>query len=187
MVIDLITVLLVAFGFYQGFNKGLIKTVFSTLSVIIAIVAALKLSPIVINILQGMIKISPAITFVMGFVLTFIVVMAAVRFIGNKLDKLMKTIHVGGVNKILGGALLGLFYAILISFGIYFMEKIELVSDNQKEASFTYPLLQPLPHATQSVGESLKPVFKGFWDAMMETMDSIKESSDSSSSKSEEG
>ena len=178
MILDLITVLLVAYGFYQGFNKGLIKTVFATLSVIIAIVAALKLSPIIINLINNVIHLNPAISFVLGFVLTFIIVMALIRFIGNKLDKLMKTIHVGGVNKILGGAVLGLFYAVLISFGVYFLDRIELISDNQKQESFTYPILEPLPKATQSIGDSLKPVFKEFWETMIDTMDSIKEKSD---------
>ncbi len=177
MILDLITVLLVAYGFYQGFNKGLIKTVFSTLSLIVGIVAALKLSPILINVLQNTFNINPAINFVIGFVLTFIMVMALIRFIGNKLDKLMKTIHIGGVNKILGGAVLGLFYAILISYGVFFLDRIDLISDQQKQASFTYSLLEPLPRATQSIGESLKPIFKEFWNAMLETMDSIKESS----------
>ncbi|MBT8191421.1 MAG: CvpA family protein [Saprospiraceae bacterium] len=176
MIIDLVAAMLIAYGFYQGFSKGLIKTVFSTLSVIIAIVAALKLSPILISILQNAININPAINFVLGFVLTFIIVMALIRFIGNKLDKLMKSIHIGGVNKVLGGALLGLFYAILISYGIYFMDRVQLISDSQKSASFTYPVLETLPRATQSMGESLKPVFKDFWEAMIDTMDSIKAS-----------
>ncbi|NNE26413.1 MAG: CvpA family protein [Saprospiraceae bacterium] len=174
MFIDLVAVLLIAFGFYQGFTRGLIKTVFATLSVIIALVAALKLSPLAIGLLQNTIPINPALNFVIGFVLTFILVMALIRFIGNKLDKLMKSIHIGGVNKILGGGLLGLFYAILISYGLYFMDRIELVGPAQKESSYTYPILKTLPSATQKAGESLKPVFKEFWDAMLETMDAIK-------------
>lgn len=178
MIIDLITVLLIGLGLYLGYRKGLIKTVFSTLSLIIAIVAALKLSPIVIGLLQKLININPAITFVLGFVLTFLLVMALVRFIGDKLEKLAETASIGGVNKILGAALLGLFYAVLISFGIYFMDRIRLVSDEQKAASFTYPILKPLPQATTEFGNSLKPVFSGFWNKMLETMDAVKEKHD---------
>jgi len=175
MILDLATALIVVYGCYQGFNKGLIKTVFSTLSLIIAIVAALKLSPIVIGIMQGLLSINPAITFVLGFVLTFILVMGLVRFVGDKLEKLIESANIGGVNKLLGGALLGLFYAVLVSFAVHFMEKINLVSEEQKSASFTYPLLQPLPKAATSVGNSLKPVFSGFWDKMIDTMDTLKE------------
>lgn len=175
MILDLITGLLVAYGFYQGFTKGLIKTVFATLSLIIAVVAALKLSPIVIGILQNTFSLNPAITFVIGFVLTFILVVALVRFIGNKLEKLLESLHIGGLNKLAGGIILGLFYAILISIGVFFIDKVGLLSVEQKEASFTYPLLEPLPRITQGIGESLKPIFSEFWDKMIETMDAIKE------------
>lgn len=178
MFLDIITCLLVAFGIYQGFSKGLIKTVFATFSLLIGIVAAMKLSDTVIGILQNAININPAILWVVGFVLTFILVMAIIRFIGTRIEKLMENMHIGGVNKILGGALLGLFYAVLISYGVFLMDKIELLTDDVKQASFTYPLLEPLPRATQGVGDSLKPLFTDFWDKLMETMDAIKEKGD---------
>ena len=175
MFLDIVTGLVVAFGFYQGFSKGLVKTVFATLSLVIGIVAALKLSPIVINILQNAFNVNPALMFVIGFVLTFILVMALIQFIGNRIDKAMQAIHIGGVNKILGGALLGLFYAVIVSFAVFFMDKIELISDEVKEASFSYPLLQPLPEAAKGIGETAKPLFTDFWERMMDTMDTIKE------------
>ena len=175
MFLDIITCLLVAFGFYQGFSRGLIKTVFATLSLVIGIVAALKLSPIVIGLLQNSLNISPAITFVLGFVLTFIVVMALIRVIGNSLQKAVKSIHIGGIDKLLGGIILGLFYALLVSFGVYFVDKVELISDENKQASFTYPLLEPMPRAAQGIGEKVRPIFNEFWSKMLETMDAVKE------------
>lgn len=178
MIIDTIACLLVAFGFYQGFTKGLIKTVFSTLSILIAVVATFKLSGNVIDFIQASVSIHPGIAFVLGFVLTFIVVMALIRFIGNKLEKLVNTIHIGFVNKILGGFVLGLFYAILVSYAVYFTQKVELISPQQKEASFTYPMLEPLPRLTASIGSQMKPYFQEFWDALLVTMDSLKEKTD---------
>lgn len=175
MVLDIIAVLLAAYGFYQGFSKGLIKTVFTTLSLVIGIVAALKLSPILISILQNALSINPAITFVIGFVLTFILVMGLIRFIGNKIDALMQKMHISGINKLFGGLMLSFFYAVLVSFGVYFVDKVGLISDNVKETSFSYPVLEPMPRAAQGVGETLKPVFSEFWDKMLETMDTIKE------------
>ncbi|MBT8233955.1 MAG: CvpA family protein [Saprospiraceae bacterium] len=178
MVLDIITLLIVAFGFYQGFANGLIKTVFASLSLLIAIVAALKLSPTVIKLLQKNVDINEGVLFVIGFVLTFIGTMALVRFLGNKLDKLSKTLQLSSVNKLLGGALLGLFYAVLISIGVYFANKVSLISEQQKSASFTYALLEPLPRMTQNVGEALKPMFNEFWNSLLDTMDAIKEKGD---------
>lgn len=179
MILDLITGLLVAYGFYQGYTKGLVKTVFATLSVLIAVIVTLKLSHHVIEFLQGAFSINPAILFVLGFVLTFIATMALVRFLGTKLESIFKSLHLSSLNKIMGGLVLGLFYAILISIGVFFMNKMELLSDDLKSVSFTYPLLEPLPKITQGVGESLKPIFIDFWDALINTMDTINDKSES--------
>jgi len=115
---------------------------------------------------------------VLGFVLTFIVVMAIIRFIGARLEKIMEKINIGGLNKLAGGLLLGLFYALLVSFAVHFMDKIQLISDEVKSSSFTYVLLEPLPRAAQDVGETVRPIFSEFWDQMMTTMDTIKEKGD---------
>ena len=175
MIIDIIACLLIALGFYQGFSKGFINTVFATLSIVIAVVAALKLSGIVIGILQNMISWNPAIIFVLGFVLTFILVLWLIRFIGKQLESFAKKVHIGGLDKVLGGLLLSAFYAVLISFGIFFINKIDLISEHQKAKSFTYPVLEKLPEATKPIGEKIRPVFQDFWDKMIETMDAIKE------------
>jgi len=175
MILDLITGIVVVFGFYQGFSNGLIKTVFATLSLIVAIVAALKLSPGVMGILENAIGINQGLSFILGFVLTFILFVVVIRFIGKKLEKLMETLHIGGLNKLMGGIMMGLFYALLISLGVFLIDKVELLSDKQKNASYAYPLLKPLPIAAQGVGEKLRPVFTEFWDKMIETMDAAKE------------
>lgn len=179
MILDLVTVLLAVFGFYQGFSKGLIKTIFTTLSLLIGIVAALKLSPIVIGFLQRSFDLNPAISFVLGFVMTFMIVMLLIRFVGNQLEKISNKIHIGGINKLLGGILLGGFYSLLVSFGVYFMDKVQLISEDTKMASYTYPVLEPMPRAARGIGEKLRPVFSEFWDTMITTMDGIKEQSES--------
>lgn len=178
MIIDLIACLIIVYGLYQGYSSGLIKTVFATVSIIVAIVAALKLSPIVIRGLQNNIDFSPAILFVLGFVLTFILVLILIRFIGKKLENVFVDLKLNSLNKVAGAALLGFFYAILISFGVLFLDKISLISEGQKSSSFTYPILKPLPSVSQSIGRSLEPVFKDFWNAFISTMDDIKAKGD---------
>ncbi len=174
MIIDLIAGILISFGLYQGFTSGLIKTVFATISIIVAIVGALKLSPILIKFLQNNIDFNPAVLFVLGFVVTFILIIITIRYIGNKLERLFEKLNINAINKLAGAILLGLFYAILLSYSIHFMNSMSLISDNQKSKSFTYPVLKPLPAATQNVGRQLKPVFSEFWDVFINTLDEIK-------------
>ena len=114
MLLDIIVAIVVSLGFYLGYTRGLIKTVFDSLSLIIGILAALKLSPIVINILEEIIKTSPAVSFLLGVVITFIAVMDIIRFIGKKLEDMLEAVNINFINKLAGGAVQGLFFAYIL-------------------------------------------------------------------------
>lgn len=174
MILDIIAVLIVGFGFFTGYSRGLIKTVFDTLSLIVGILAALKLSPIVINVIEKIISTSPAITFLIGIVITFLLVMALVRFIGKKLESILEAANINFINKIAGGAIQGLFFAFILSMGLWLLNNLNMLNPQLQEESITYPLLEPLPEAGQRVFEQLKPIFSEFWDKTVETMDKVK-------------
>jgi membrane protein required for colicin V production len=174
MILDIIAACLIALGFYLGYNRGLIKTVFDTLSLFIGILAALKLSPIIINLLQGLFNMSPAITFILGIVITFIGVMALIRFIGRKLEDVLEAANINVLNKIAGGGLQALFFAVLLSYVLYLGSNIGVITEKVKTESMTYNKLETLPAYTKSGLEKMKPIFSGFWSKTVEAMDSIK-------------
>lgn len=174
MLLDVIVAIVVSLGFYLGYSRGLIKTVFDSLSLMVAIVAALKLSPITISILQEIIKTSPAVSFLLGVVITFIAVIALIRFIGKKLEDMLEAVNINFINKLAGGAFQGLFFAYILSLSLWLINSLSVLKPEVKIASITYTLLEPLPEKGKAVFTSLKPVFKGFWDKTVEAMDSIK-------------
>ncbi len=184
MILDIIVVLVVAFGFYAGYSRGLIKTIFDALSLIIGVLAAMKLSPITINVLDNLFNIPPSIAYLVGIVITFLLVMALVRYIGRKLEDVFETANINIVNKLAGGAFQGLFFAFLISMVLWVLGNYNVVKPQTKTDSITYPLLEPLPEAGKSVFTAVKPVFQSFWDKTVNAMESIggkvEESSDDS-------
>ncbi|MBK6782498.1 MAG: CvpA family protein [Saprospiraceae bacterium] len=145
MILDVFVAIVVSLGFYLGYSRGLIKTVFDSLSLIIGILAALKLSPIVINILQSFLKISPAMTFLLGVVITFIGVLALIRFFGKKIESALEAVNINFINKIAGGVLQSLFFAYLLSLAFWLLSTIKVLSPEVQKASMTYSLLEPLP------------------------------------------
>lgn len=177
MIIDLAALLLLLYGFYVGYSRGIIKTVFALVSILIGIVAALSLSPVVINFMQGFINWHPGLVFVLGFALTFIVSLIVIRFIGKKIEDLLKFAQVNFINKIAGGAILGLLLLVFYSYALWGINSFGLLSEENKNSSVSYEYLETLPVQTQGILDSAKPIFKGFWDQMVETFDMIKEDS----------
>ncbi len=175
MTIDIIVVIILAYAFYSGYSRGLIGTVFSALSLIIGILAAMKLSPIVIDLIGGLLNLNPAITFIIGFAITFIAVIALIRFVGKKLEDVMKFANINFVNKIMGGGLLTIVFAVGLSYALWFLDNTKILSEGQKQQSISYAMLEPMPEATKSVVASAKPLFQNFWDKVLETMDEVKD------------
>ncbi len=179
MFIDIIAIIAVGLGLYSGYSKGLIRTIFDTLSILIAIVAALKLSPMVINLLEGFLPLNASLVFIIGFIATFFLIMLLIRFVGKKLESLMKVVNINIVNKLLGAGLMALFYSLIVSYAIWGATKLQVVSQETLDSSQTYPMLSALPEQSQTVFDSVKPIFSDFWEKMLETMDGIKEKGES--------
>ena len=175
MILDIVVAVILAFGFYVGYQRGLIKTVFDSASLLVAVLVTMKFADLAIDIVRKVLSGHPAISVVVGIVLTFIIVMALVRFIGKKLEDLFKVINLNFVNQIAGGALQAAFFALLISLGLYLLDNLKLLEEKTKTESVSYNLLEPFPRHSQDVFLKLKPMFVDFWETMEETMEKMRD------------
>lgn len=174
MFIDIIAIILLIYGFYSGYSRGIIDTIFDILSIIIAVLAALKLSPIVIKFVASTFDLSQAVNFIIGFVLTFFIVMLGIRFIANQLENLMKTIHVNFLNKFAGGLLSAMILVTLFSGALWLTDELTVLPERVKNDSVTYPVLEQIPQLAIAVFGGLKPLFLDFWELLKDTIDTIK-------------
>ena len=183
MILDIVVALILAFGFYIGYQRGLIQTVFDTLSLLVGLLATIKFCWFTISIVESIISGNRVISMIIGIVLTFIIVMALVRFIGKKLEQLFKAINLNFVNKLAGGVLQAAFFGLLISLSLYFLDSLKLLEEKTKTESTSYSMLEPLPRHSQDVFVKLKPMFIGFWEKLEEAMDEIKEKAEDAQNK----
>lgn len=174
MYIDIILGLSLAFGFYVGYSRGIIKSLFAILSLIVAILAAMKLSPLVITFLGNQLSWDPRWIIVLGFVLTFIVVVVAIRYAGKILEKMLIKLEINFMNKILGGAISAFLFLVIFSTFVWFMDEVKLLSPEAKQESMTYELVEPIPQVVAALGQQVKPAFQNFWNKTAEAMDQIR-------------
>ncbi len=175
MFIDLVAALLILYGFYIGYNRGIVKTVFAVFSIMIGVLAAVKLSPFTIALLEKFINIHPGLTFILGFALTFIVILILIRFLGKKLEDILKFAQINFINKLLGGAIMAILLMIFYSYALWGIDTLQLLSDNNKNSSVSYEYLETLPSKTEKTMAKFKPYFEEFWNKMVDTFDRIKE------------
>jgi membrane protein required for colicin V production len=171
MYIDLFFVLFVLYGFVMGFSRGIIRTIFGVLSFIAGLLAALKLSPYVVNFLEESLGLNPLLSLILGLILCFLVIMWAIRWMGKGLEGTLKKIRLNFVNKILGGFVMALLMSVVFSAIIWFLDQTHFIKDETKLASRSYPYIEQVPEKSKDFVKSIKPVFQEFWSKVEEVID----------------
>lgn len=174
MAIDIMCAIMAFYGFYLGYTRGIIKTVFSVLSIFFGIVAAAKFGPAMTDFLESAFNYHNPLMFIAGLMLAFILTMALIRLLANALEGVLESVNINVVNQFLGGvvlsgALIGV-YSVLVLFG----DRAHIIDSSTKRESITYPFLEKMPDQLMAAGKVVQPVFSEFWAYSVDFMDRLE-------------
>lgn len=173
MIIDLITLVLLALGIYKGWKKGLVVAVCSVLGVGIGLMAALTFSAKLSAYLQTKGEHAVWMPF-LTFVVIVIVTIFLVRLLANSVQKLLKALYLSTLNRIGGILLFLLGYFSVYSIILFYASGISLISPTMISDSKTYQYIEPWgPAAMNGIGE-LVPWFKDVMGKIRAGFEKIK-------------
>jgi uncharacterized membrane protein required for colicin V production len=175
MVIDIIFALLAIYGFYIGFSRGIIQTIFTILAYVIGLIAAFRFGPEVTDFLESAFNYHNPLMFVAGFLLSFILTMLLIRLFARGLEGILETVHINIVNQVAGGVLMGAIMILVYSLLVWFADRSNILSQDLRRQSITYPYLKEYPAYVWKAGGKLKPIFENFWDHTVEFMDQLED------------
>ncbi len=179
MVIDIICLIFLAYGFWVGYSKGIIATVLTLASYVIGILAAMKFGPIMSDMLYSW---APAITtggaFVLGAILVFFLTLVLFKLVAKGLTGFLETVNINFINQIMGGILSGLFFTFIFSGLVFFGDQSRIISPELREASITYKPLTAIRTAVWERGKDLYPIFRDFYDRAVDAMDRLRDNVD---------
>ena len=165
---DLILILLLVWGAWNGYKKGFIVAIASIIAIVTGAYLAFYFSDALGSWISGIVDWSAKSISVASFALTFIGVIFIVHLIAKAVEKTLGLIALGGINK-LAGAVLGVFKnALILSFVIYGLKgfDIKIYEDTNKE----YVVLPMV--------ESIAPFVLPYWEDLTEktTLEKVKDS-----------
>ena len=171
--IDILTVLVAAYAIFKGYSKGLIVAVFSFVGFIVGIAAAVKLSAMVAGWLSKNSGLSQQIMPTLAFAIVFIATVFLVRIGAKMVERTVKFVMLGWVNKI-GGIVLFLFlYLAILSIALFYVDQVGIIKKEQFSASVLYPYYSTLGQTLISgLGVAL-PWFKGVFEQLKTFFGSI--------------
>lgn len=178
MILDIISALLITYGFYVGYSRGLVKTVVDTLSIFVALIVAMKFSPIVIKYLKQILTFNEGVEFIIGLLFTFFFTLLVFKFLGDKIEDLFKAVGINFINQLAGGILLGVVFTMIIGGLVALATNFRILSDNVMAESRLYGHLMEVNEQSSGILKAFKSIFTDFWNVFMDTMDQVKNKAD---------
>ena len=183
MVIDIICLIFLAYGFWVGYSRGIISTVLSLVSYVFGILAAMKFGPIAAEMtFNAFPAVTSAGAFLLGVVLLFFLTLVLFRILARGLTGALESVNINFINQILGGVLSGLFFTFIFSGLVYFGDRSRIISDEVRADSITYPALSRMPDLVIDNARAIFPIFYDFYDQAVDAMDRLRDNVDRSES-----
>ncbi len=155
--LDIVLGVLLAFALYKGIRNGLFVELASLVSLLAGIYFAIKFSSFIKEILAGFVKWNPNTIQVIAFILTFILVVIGISFLGKFLTGIADFAFLGWLNKLGGGffrvlktiLIIGIVFKVFEKINYHnFLAKKETLDKSlfynpiQKTAGFMYPSIE---------------------------------------------
>ena len=125
--LDIILSLILFYGLFKGFTRGLIIEAASLLSIIVGILGALAFTPIIESLLSYFLSNEKLPSSIILFTVSLILIVLGVNFFARNLTKFIKLISLGGINIVLGGIFGVSKYVLLISVLFVFVDQFSFM------------------------------------------------------------
>lgn len=140
--IDVIILLPLLYGAYNGFSQGLIVEVSTLFALMLGVFISWKYAVNVEGLLKGFVALPESYAYYIAFAVTFLVVVVVMYLLGKLLTKLVDMVSLGLFNKLLGIVLGVVKAAIIVCVALFFINALDTHYDfipaKTKNESFFY-------------------------------------------------
>lgn len=144
MIIDILFLGMMMMAVFNGFRKGLIVALFSTIGWILGLYAAFKFSDVASEYLKDVVDVSPRTLTILSFIVVFAVVVLVINLGARIVEKAVELTLMGWLNRIGGIFFYVLLYTLIFSVLIFFAEKTKLLNQDTISSSKVYEWVKPL-------------------------------------------
>jgi len=152
MVLDIIVAVLLLFGAYKGFRRGLIIEIATLIGLVLGIYGGMYFSDYASMWIVDNFEVKAGLLPIVSFLLTFIVIVAGVFVLAKALEKVVNLVALKLINKLAGALFgllkMGLIVSLLLLLANVVDAKTGILPDNLKNDSILY---EPLSLAVDTI------------------------------------
>lgn len=152
--LDIIILLPLLIGFVRGLMRGLVSEFIAILAVILGCLGAKLWGAAISAWMLRQFTWPEAVCDVVSYALLFLAITVALNFTGRLLSRILKAIHLGWANRLLGGVFGAAKYAVIVLTVVFLADKLDqqfaFIQPELKNSSITYQ------HAVSSAQKALE-------------------------------
>ncbi len=168
MIIDIAFAIIVVWGLFVGYSRGLISSLISFLAFLVGIVVALKYTHVVAGYLREMFAFNAQYLPILSFLLIFVGVIVAMHFLSSVLEKIAGFLFLGMLNRLIGALLWGIIFVLGFSTVLWFLNQTHMISPEMKAQSQTFYYIEPLTGIVFGYLSQFLPILEGLFQSIEE-------------------
>jgi membrane protein required for colicin V production len=161
MLLDILTLILLAIALIKGYRKGLVLASFSFVGIFIGLAAAVKFSAVVAGWLKSYTHIAYGWIPFLAFLIILIAVWILVRIASKLIESSLELVMLGWLNRLAGILLYALLYACIFSVVLFYADKLHLLKPYMINDSQSYAYIKPIGPKFMELFEKVLPILKG--------------------------
>ncbi len=156
--IDIIILIPILYGLIRGLFKGLVGEITSLAAVIIGIFCAKIFAPEVSGWFLEIFTMNQQVARVVSYLVIFFTVAICLHLVGKLIEKILSSISLGGVNKVLGALFGAIKLALIVSI---LLNGFDMLDD-------TFSIIKPSQKASSVCYEPVRNMSAVAWDKLSE-------------------
>jgi membrane protein required for colicin V production len=138
MIIDVLFAIFMILAIFNGYSKGFVLGLFSLVTLLAALLLALKFSTVCLIYARGHFHLAGSWWPVIIFILLFVIAVILVSWLGRLITKLLELALLGWLNRLCGVIFYICIYTVIFSILLWFADHVHLISDSAKSGSWVY-------------------------------------------------
>lgn len=127
MAVDILFIIMAAFGFYFGFSFGLMKVVLAVVSLISGVLAAMAFTPMTTNIIIETFEVDSVFLPFISFLVTLLIVLMLARIITKLIEETIDNKRFDIVSQVIGGVIMVFVFTLLYSVLVLFFGQARVI------------------------------------------------------------
>jgi len=170
---DFVIVIVLLFGAYRGFQKGLLMTVVSLFALVVGVIGAVIWTPTLVQYVSVNYEISTPTFSVLAFLIIFVAIVIVLNVVGKLLKLVIDLTPIGALDGVIG-ALIGTFkWVVGISIIIWVLDKAQIELPTTGESELITGIRQVAPFVLQQFTQWL-PYLKEVINDLVEIIEQYR-------------